>query len=291
MIQLRHPILQRGFLRRGLAWIAHTAHGEPLRSSSAASTLTPVATASHRFAVRFAFLVVADKVGVDHVGAMGGQCRDAAGGADRSPVHTVIVRAHAPIMTRPDNSWALGLGRGKVFPAARAQSLLSPLRRLVQSPRRTVDRMGLDAGGRVLEIGCGPGFFSPDLARVVQPNGRVVLLDLQFEMLQLARERVLNAGNARCTQADALHLPFAAATFDAVLVVLMLGEVPDRTACLKERRVLKRDGVLSIVETRRDSDFIPLRELRADLERLGFRFIDRRGFRWEYTARFRQQDG
>ena len=179
-----------------------------------------------------------------------------------------------------------GLGRGKVFPAAKASSLLSPLRRLVQSPRRAVDRMGLTADARALEIGCGPGYFSPDLARAV-PRGHVVLLDLQFEMLQHARQRLPDVAHAVYTQADATHLPFQAEWFDAVLVVLMLGEVPDQGACLSEiRRVLRRDGMLTIAETRRDSDFIPLRALRTLVEPLGFRFIDRRGVGWEYTARF-----
>jgi ubiquinone/menaquinone biosynthesis C-methylase UbiE len=179
-----------------------------------------------------------------------------------------------------------GLGRGKVFPAAKASSLLSPLRRLVQSPRRAVDRMGLADDARALEIGCGPGYFSPDLARAV-PRGGVVLLDLQLEMLQLARGRLTNVTNAAYTQADAMRLPFRAESFDAVLVVSMLGEVPDQSACLSEiRRVLRRDGVLTVAETRRDSDFIALPALRTLVEPLGFRFTDRRGMRWEYTARF-----
>lgn len=179
-----------------------------------------------------------------------------------------------------------GLGRGKVFPAAKASSLLSPLRRLVQPSRRAVDRMGLDDDARALEIGCGPGYFSPDLARAV-PRGRVVLLDLQLEMLQLAHKRLADVANAVYTQADATRLPFRSEWFDAVLVVLMLGEVPDQNACLSEiQRVLRQDGVLTIAETRRDSDFIALPALRTLVEPLGFRFIDRRGMRWEYTARF-----
>ena len=63
-----------------------------------------------------------------------------------------------------------GLGRGKVFPAEKASSLLNPLRRLVQSPDRTVARMKLQEDARVLEVGCGPGFFSPSIARAV-PHG------------------------------------------------------------------------------------------------------------------------
>ena len=82
-----------------------------------------------------------------------------------------------------------GLGRGKVFPAYKAKSLLNPARRLVQSPGRTVAAMGLTADARVLEVGSGPGFFSPSIAAAM-PEGQLVLVDLQAEMLVFARARL-----------------------------------------------------------------------------------------------------
>ncbi|HMK12762.1 MAG TPA: methyltransferase domain-containing protein, partial [Acidimicrobiales bacterium] len=146
-----------------------------------------------------------------------------------------------------------GLGRGKVFPAAKASSLLNPLRRLVQSPSRTVARMRLPSDARVLEVGCGPGYFSPSIEASV-PNGRLVVLDLQAEMLRLVAGR---AATACRVQADASKLPFSSASFHAVFVSAMLGEVPDRGSALAEiRRVLRDAGHATFAETRRDSDFI-----------------------------------
>jgi ubiquinone/menaquinone biosynthesis C-methylase UbiE len=180
----------------------------------------------------------------------------------------------------------LGLARGKVFPAARARSLLNPLRRVVQSPRRTVARCSLTPAARVLEIGPGPGFFSAELVRAV-PAGQVVLLDLQIEMLRLARRRLEDAPTSHLVQGDASSPPFRSATFDAALVVLVLGEVPDRGRGLNELRRLLRPGArVLFAETRRDSDFIALPELRRLVEPRGFAFLERRGFAWEYTARF-----
>jgi len=88
-----------------------------------------------------------------------------------------------------------GMRRGKVYPAAQARSLLNPLRRLVQSPRRTVVAMALSPGAKVLELGCGPGCFSPFIAQAV-PRGIVVLADVQFDMIILARERLSAGSNA-----------------------------------------------------------------------------------------------
>ena len=179
-----------------------------------------------------------------------------------------------------------GVGRGKVFPASKARSLLNPARRLMQSPGRVVDALGVAADAKVLEIGCGPGYFSPTLASAV-PQGHAVMADLQHEMLHLARERLQTHENARFVQLDATRLPFRSATFDAVLVVLMLGEVPDRERCLAEcRRVLRPDGGALFAESRRDGDFIRRAELRAFVEPHGFELDEFRGWSWEYTTRF-----
>lgn len=190
-------------------------------------------------------------------------------------------------MTTSAEDREFGLGRGKVFPAERASSLVNPLRRLVQSPSRTVQAMGLTPHATVLEIGCGPGFFSPFIAAAV-PDGCLVLVDLQAEMLTAARPRLVDHANVSYAQGDAAALPLRNSHVDAVLLATVLGEVPDPEACLDEvRRVLRPGGILTIVETRRDSDFIPLTTLRPLVEGLGLAYVDRRGTALQYAARFR----
>ena len=180
----------------------------------------------------------------------------------------------------------LGMGRGKIYPAKHAQSLLNPLRRLIQSPRKTVERMSLAKSDHVLEIGCGPGYFSPQIAAAV-PNGSLTLLDLQPAMLGLARQRLNIFPNVRFAQGDAMSLPFRHAVFDAVLIVFMLGEVPDEQRCIAEVvRVLRRGGSVTFGESRRDSDFIPLAKLQERTQKHGLRFVEKHGPSWEYTARF-----
>ena len=66
-----------------------------------------------------------------------------------------ILRARRPMRTD------FGLGRGKVFPAKAAGSLLNPLRRLIQSPSRMTARMAVQRTDKVLEIGPRPGYFQP----------------------------------------------------------------------------------------------------------------------------------
>jgi ubiquinone/menaquinone biosynthesis C-methylase UbiE len=177
-----------------------------------------------------------------------------------------------------------GLDRGKVFPAAHARSLLNPARRLVQSPRRTIAAMEIRSGARVLELGCGPGFFSPHLAAVAQ---QLVLVDVQFEMLRLADERLASRQGLGYAQADGCALPLATGSFDAVLIATVLGEIPDPGACIDEvRRILQPGGTLAVAETRRDSDFISLASLQRLVEPRGFTLVTRHGPRWQYVARF-----
>ena len=146
--------------------------------------------------------------------------------------------------------------------------------------------IGLAPDARVLELGCGPGFFSPWLVRAT--SGSVVLLDLQTEMLRIARDRVRSARTAMFVRGDGSYLPLRDASFDAVLIATVLGEIPDQGACLDEvRRILRTGGVFAVAETRRDSDFITFPKLAPLVARHGFEPVGKRGFRWQYVAVFR----
>jgi|ERR1039458_7205318 ubiquinone/menaquinone biosynthesis C-methylase UbiE len=149
--------------------------------------------------------------------------------------------------------------------------------------------MHLSDGSRVLEIGCGPGFFSQRIAASL-PLGRLTLLDLQPAMLELAEQRLAGRRHVSFVTGDASALPFARA-FDVVFIAAMLGEVPDRETCVAGlRRVLQPGGVAIVAETRRDSDFIPLAKLRDLFDRHGFSFEGRHGISWQYVARFRPRE-
>jgi ubiquinone/menaquinone biosynthesis C-methylase UbiE len=108
-------------------------------------------------------------------------------------------------------------------------------------------------------------------------------------MLELARQRLPDIANVHFTQGDASSLPFPDESFDAALLVLVLGEVPDQDHCIAEAaRVVQRGGSVTFTESRRDSDFIPFGKLQTCAGKHGLEFAARRGLGWEYTARFRK---
>ena len=77
------------------------------------------------------------------------------------------------------------MSRG-VYPQELAFLLDNPLRHFILSPRQLADILRRPVNAAVLEIGPGPGYFSVDVARRI-PNGHLVLLDIQHEMLIKSR--------------------------------------------------------------------------------------------------------
>jgi SAM-dependent methyltransferase len=84
--------------------------------------------------------------------------------------------------------------------------------------RMAMERGEISAGDRVIDVGCGCGGTSVEIARRVGPNGQVLGLDISGPMLERARSAASEVGlsNARFQQADAQTGKLDAATFDVV---------------------------------------------------------------------------
>jgi ubiquinone/menaquinone biosynthesis C-methylase UbiE len=158
------------------------------------------------------------------------------------------------------------------FPYSEAAILDSPLRRAFASPARILGAFGLAAGERVLEVGCGTGYYSSAAAARVGESGRLVCLDVQQEMLLETRQRLESAGYAaHFVRANASALPFASSTFDRAFLITALGEIPERSRAIGEiRRILRARGRLSVSEQLPDPDFVTLATLRRELRDAGF---------------------
>ncbi len=162
-------------------------------------------------------------------------------------------------------------GRG-IYPPSFAFLLTLPARRLILAPSTLANRLRLAPGDEVLELGAGPGYFSAEIARQIYP-GRLTLVDIQSEMLALARRRLTRSAveNAAFVQADAADLPFPDDSFDLVVLVTVLGEIaePERAAA-KIGRVLRVGGRLSITEAAGDPDRLSGSSLENLLGPVGF---------------------
>ena len=130
--------------------------------------------------------------------------------------------------------------------ARRLESTYS--RRDFQRRRRLVhEALRAGPGERVLDVGCGPGFYLAELAERVGPAGAVVGVDISADMLALAARRGQGHANVAVHQAPATALPVEGSSFDAALGVQVLEFVDDVDRALAElHRALRPGGRLVV---------------------------------------------
>ena len=118
--------------------------------------------------------------------------------------------------------------------------------------RFTIAQTGLLPGQSALDVAGGTGDLAIGLAQQVGKRGRVVLTDINENMLLNGRRRLVDAGitgNVHCCVADAQNLPFPDRSFDCITVSFGLRNVTDKSAALESMfRVLSPGGQLLILE-------------------------------------------
>ena len=112
--------------------------------------------------------------------------------------------------------------------------------------RRAARATNLKAGGSALDVACGSGKLTAELARIAGPRGRVVGLDFSPQMLEVAQR---DHPGIEFLEGDALKLPFDDAEFDASTVAFGLRNLSDPIAGLREMlRVVKPGGRSVVLE-------------------------------------------
>lgn len=167
--------------------------------------------------------------------------------------------------------------------------LESPFYGRITGTEKTLERIGLKPGQRVLEIGPGPGRLLIPAAKKVLPDGEAVGIDIQPGMVARLKERAqaANITNLTAILGDATQPVVPEASFDVAFLVTTLGEIPDRAAALKQCfRTLKSGGILSVSEMLPDPHYQSKKTVRRLAEAAGFRMQSVVGGAWLFTTNF-----
>ena len=140
--------------------------------------------------------------------------------------------------------------RNRVCPVGLANSLDGKIRKWLQNPQKILSPY-VREGMTVLDVGCGPGFFSIESAKMVGKTGKVISADLQDGMLQKLSQRIgatdleERIQLVKCEK-DKINV---SENIDFALAFFMVHEIPDKVPFFKELKfILKENGQILIVE-------------------------------------------
>ncbi|MEN6319559.1 MAG: class I SAM-dependent methyltransferase [Syntrophaceae bacterium] len=170
----------------------------------------------------------------------------------------------------------------------------SRLRKWMQPASLLIARSAIKKGSTVLEIGCGSGAYTLDIARAVGKDGIVYALDIQQSMLnhvneKLSKEENKDIGNVKLLLGNANALSFEDQTMDNISMITVLQEIPDKhNALIEAGRVLKQDGRLAVTELFVDPDYRSRKTTTRQVTEAGFEVEADEGNLFNYTIRFKK---
>ncbi len=154
----------------------------------------------------------------------------------------------------------------------RKRSVLDdPKRFLFESPDAILSEVGVDSGQVVADIGCGTGFFTLPLAKLVGKQGKVYALDTSPTMIRELRKRTKNLKQVKPIHSQENRFPLEDRSLDFALLVNMIHELENWRLFLKEvRRILKPGGKICVVDWKKKKMAMgPPLKIRLTKKRIG----------------------
>ena len=137
----------------------------------------------------------------------------------------------------------------RICPVEKSGGLDNSFRKLLQNPRKILEPF-ITSDMTVLDLGCGPGFFTVEIAELIN-SGKVIAADLQEEMLEKVRQKI---EGTEIQHKIALHKCQEKSIdleeqVDFILAFYMIHEVPNQKQLFSElKSLLKPNGQIFIIE-------------------------------------------
>ena len=167
----------------------------------------------------------------------------------------------------------------------------NPLRRLFHNPDKIFSKY-VKPGMKVIDIGCGLGYFSIGMARMIGTTGKVIAVDLQQKMLDILMQRANKAGVADritpilCSD-DNIRVNEAV---DFALLFWMVHETPSAITIFDQvHTILNKRCKLLYAEPKRHVSLNEFNETVALAQGLGFRQLTSPSIRFSYAALLEKQ--
>jgi ubiquinone/menaquinone biosynthesis C-methylase UbiE len=173
-----------------------------------------------------------------------------------------------------------------VCPSTYSGSLDNFLRRMMHNPEKILSPF-VKEGMTVLDMGCGPGYFTVELARLTGESGKVIAADLQQEMLDKMYMKVKSFGLDKTVEP---HKCESARTgikqkVDFILTFWMVHEVPDQKSFIEEMKsLLNPGGKILIAEPIIHVTKRSFSEMIARLESAGLKITSRPDIRFSRSV-------
>ena len=188
------------------------------------------------------------------------------------------------VMIPPAQTHHMGREIAQTMHFTGAPWLVRESRQREEDCRTMLQALGVKPGQTVCDMGCGNGFYTLQLARLVGPRGCVYAVDIQPEMLQMLARNAAEArlANIRPVLGTPIDPRLPAGAIDMMLCVDVYHEFSHPEAMLgKIKESLAPDGLLVLVEFRGEDPAVPIKPLhkmtkaqvRAELEPAGFEMV------------------
>jgi ubiquinone/menaquinone biosynthesis C-methylase UbiE len=164
----------------------------------------------------------------------------------------------------------------RTCPVELAGGLDNYIRRLLQNPQKIL-KPYISKGMTVLDLGCGPGFFSIEIAKMLNGSGKVIAADLQEGMLQKVDKKIRGTELEQRIEIHKCEETRIGVTdpIDFVLAFYMIHEVSNQDKLFEEiKSILKPGGKVYIIEPNFHVSKISFEEMIFRLKGMGFEITD-----------------